>query len=110
VNLPGFLTRWSNGEIVVTGHRIGLFSIIDRYQQGLTVDQIHEEFPTLELAAIRSVLAFHADQRAEVDKYVTEYGADLERQETEVEPSVGLRKIQRALADKTANGQSQNAS
>jgi uncharacterized protein (DUF433 family) len=109
VNLPDFLTRWHNGEIVITGHRIGLFSIIDRYQQGMSPEAIHEEFPTLELDAIRSVLAFHAEHRAEVDRYVSDYRAELERQEAASEPTAALLQVRRSLAHKAANGQSQDA-
>jgi hypothetical protein len=38
MDLPHFRTLWPNAEIVVTGHRIGLYSVIDRYQQGRTID------------------------------------------------------------------------
>ena len=34
MNLPDFLTLWPNDEIVLTGHRIGLYSIIDQFQRG----------------------------------------------------------------------------
>jgi uncharacterized protein (DUF433 family) len=102
VNLPGFLTRWPSGEIVVTGHRIGLFSIIDRYQQGLSAEQIHAEFPTLELDTIRSVLAFHADHRADVEKYVSEYRGDLERQEAAFKPTSALLELRRPVLHRTA--------
>ncbi len=110
MNLPAFLTRRPNGEVVVTGHRIGLFSIIDRYQRGLSAEQIREEFPTLEIDAIRSILGFHADHRAEVDKYVSDYRADLERLEAEFQPSSALVEVRRKTGEKTANSHSQDAS
>jgi hypothetical protein len=49
VNLPDFLTRSSDREIVVTIHRIGLFSTVDFVQQGCSIEQIHEKFPTIEV-------------------------------------------------------------
>jgi uncharacterized protein (DUF433 family) len=110
VDLPDFLTRSPNGEIVVTGHRIGLFSIIDRYQQGLSVEQLRDEFPTLETEAIRGAVAFHAEHRAEVDKYVSDYRAELERQEAEFEPSTAQLEVRRVMAQRAANRQSRNAS
>jgi hypothetical protein len=48
MNLPDFLTLWPNDEIVLTGHRIGLYSVIDRFQHGRSVEEIHAEFPILE--------------------------------------------------------------
>jgi uncharacterized protein (DUF433 family) len=82
MNLPDFLALWPNDEIVLTGHRIGLYSVIDRFQRGRSVEQIHAEFPTLEPELIQKVLAFHASHQAEVDAYVSEYRADLDRQKS----------------------------
>ncbi len=100
MELPGFLTRWPNGEIVVTGHRIGLFSIIDRYEQGFSAEQIHQEFPTIEMDTIRGALAFHADHRAELDQYVADYRADLERQEAEFGPTAAQLEVRRKMTEK----------
>jgi uncharacterized protein (DUF433 family) len=81
MDLPDFLTRWPNGEIVLTGHRIGRYSLIDLCQQGFSPDQIRDAFPSLEPELIRSIIAFHEGQRAEVDAFVAEYPADLDSQE-----------------------------
>jgi uncharacterized protein (DUF433 family) len=106
MDLPHFLTRWPNGEIVLTGHRIGLYSVIDRYHRGHTPDQIHDEFPTLEPGVIRSVIAFREAHRAEVDAYVAEYRADLDRQEAASAPSPAALRIRRRMAEKTTPGRS----
>jgi uncharacterized protein (DUF433 family) len=106
MDLPDFLTRWPNGEIVLTGHRIGLYSVIDRSEQGCSPDRIHEEFPTLEPDLIRSVIAFREAHQAEVDAYVTEYRAELDRQEAASEPSLALLRIRRRMAERTAQGRS----
>jgi uncharacterized protein (DUF433 family) len=97
MDLPSFLTRWPNGEIVLTGHRIGLYSVIDCYQRGCTPDQIHDEFPTLEPDLIRSVIAFREAHPAEVDAYVAEYRADLDRREAASEPSPAVLRIRRRM-------------
>jgi uncharacterized protein (DUF433 family) len=75
------LTRRPNDEIVLTGHRIGLYSVIDRYQRGCTPDQSHDEFPTLEPDLIRSVIASREAHPAEMDAYVAGSRAELDRQE-----------------------------
>ena len=36
MDLPDFLAEWPEGEIVLTGHRIGLYSVIDLYQRGFS--------------------------------------------------------------------------
>src|SRR5262245_39441947 len=101
MDLPDFLTRWPNGEIVLTGHRIGLYSVIDRYQQGCTPDEIHNEFPTLVPDLIRDVIAFRESHPAEVDAYVAQYRADLDRQEAASEPSPAALRVRRRVAEKT---------
>lgn len=99
MDLPDFLTRWPNGEIVLTGHRIGLYSVIDLHQRGFSPDQVHDEFPTLDPDLIRKVVAFGDAHRAEVDAYVAEYRADLDRQEAASPPSPALLRIRRQMAE-----------
>jgi uncharacterized protein (DUF433 family) len=110
VNLPDFLTQWPNGEIVPTGHRIGLYSVIDRFQQGCSVEEIHAEFPTLEPDLIQRVLAFHASYQAEVDAYVAEYRADLDRQEAAFEAGEAVLRVRRLIAESTGKSESQAGS
>jgi uncharacterized protein (DUF433 family) len=48
MNLLDFLTERPDTNIVVTGHRITLYHVICRYMEGMVVERIHEEYPTLE--------------------------------------------------------------
>ncbi len=102
MDLPDFLTRWSNGEIVLTGHRIGLYSVIDLSQRGFSPDKIREEFPTLEPELIESVIAFHEVHRTDVDADVAEYRDDLDHQELAYAPSPAVLRIRRLLAERAA--------
>jgi uncharacterized protein (DUF433 family) len=104
MDLPDFLTRWPNGEIILTGHRIGLYSVIDLSQRGFSPEQIRDELPTLEPELIRSVMAFHAAHRAEVEAYVSEYRAELDRQEAAAQPSPAVLRIRRLMAERAAHG------
>lgn len=81
MKLPEFLTEHPYGEIVVTGHRIGLYSIARRYRAGMTAEQIAEEFPTLTVDQVRKVIVFSDENSEEVDRYVEEYRQDLASQE-----------------------------
>lgn len=71
MKLPEFLTEWPFGEIVLTGHRIGLYHVMYYHKEGYTAEMLHERFPTLSLDLIENVLAFARDNQAEVDAYVT---------------------------------------
>lgn len=83
MNLPEFLTEWPGGEIVLTGHRIGLFHVMAFHKDGYTAEMLHEQFPTLSLDHIEKVLAFARENQAEVDAYVTQYQEELDRQYAE---------------------------
>src|SRR5207245_184177 len=81
MNLPEFLTMWPFNNIVLTGHRIGLYHVIVAYKQGMDVARIHEEYPSLEPELIRKVLNFYHANQAEVDAYIARAQADIDRQE-----------------------------
>jgi uncharacterized protein (DUF433 family) len=104
MDLPDFLTRWPDGEIVLTGHRIGLYSVIDLHQRGFSPDQVHDEFPTLHPDLIQKVVAFRDAHQAEVDAYVAEYQADLDRQEAAFLPSPAVLRIRSRIAERATYG------
>ncbi|HEV3144718.1 MAG TPA: DUF433 domain-containing protein [Gemmataceae bacterium] len=81
MNLPDFLNERQPGEIALTGHRIGLYTIVRDYTEGKSAEQLHEEYPTLPLDLIQKVIAFYLANKTEVDEYVAAYRAELERQE-----------------------------
>jgi uncharacterized protein (DUF433 family) len=87
MNLPDFLTEWPGNNIVLTGHRIGLYHVVTSYKEGMSVEQLHEEYPTLEPELIQKVLDFYHANQAEVDTYVAETRAELDRQYEELAAS-----------------------
>src|SRR4051794_40604558 len=79
MNLPEFLVDHSDGEVCLVGHRIGLYHLISFHQEGDTPEMLHQRFPSLPLPLIRQVLDFYRQNQPEVDAYVADYEADLER-------------------------------
>ena len=79
MNLPEFLTRDADGEIRLTGHRIGLYTVARLCQEGRTAQQIAEELPSIPRALLDQVLAFCAANHGEANAYVATYEADLNR-------------------------------
>ena len=111
MNLPDFLTRDPQGVIRLTGHRIGLYHVVDRFREGYTPEMIREEFPTLPLVLVYKVIAFYLEAPAEVDAYVTAHGAELERQEAAHVPSPAAEQVrQRLEAKRRAADQGRQAS
>ena len=94
---PDFLTQDEDGEIRLAGHRIGLYTIARCAQEGLSAEEISEEFPSLDLALVQKVLRFLEENKAEVSAYVANYRAELERQEAEHIPSEAELEVRRFL-------------
>jgi len=70
MNLPDYLTRDDFGEIRLTGHRIGLYTVVRCFKEGWSADRMNEEFPSLPVALINQVLGFYQANQAEADAYV----------------------------------------
>jgi uncharacterized protein (DUF433 family) len=102
MQLPAFLTRDVDDEIRLTGHRIGLYTVVREYKEGRSAEQIAAEYPSLPLELVRQVIAFYLDNRSEVDAYVAAYRADLERQAA-APPGPGVLRI-RQLMEKIQQG------
>ena len=99
MNLPNFLTRDPDGEIHLTGHRIGLYTVVRRHLEGRDENWIAEEYPSLPIELVRQVLAFYRANREEVEQSVAAYRAELQRQEREYVPSPGIVKMRRQLEE-----------
>jgi len=78
--LPDFLTRHPDGEITLTGHRIGLYHIVHYYQEGFSPEMVACQYPTVPLALIHKVIAYYLDNRAECDAYAASCRKELDRQ------------------------------
>lgn len=70
MTLPDFLHEAKYGEILLTGHRIGLYHVVKFYNEGYSPEMLLGQFPTLPLALIHKVIAFYLENRREVDDYV----------------------------------------
>src|SRR4051812_41252902 len=78
---PDFLTVNSDGEIILTGHRIGLYHIVQYYLKGFTVEMLACQYPTAPLVLIHKVVDFYLDNRFEVDQYIAGCRDELDRQQ-----------------------------
>jgi uncharacterized protein (DUF433 family) len=96
MNLPQFLTRDADGEIRLTGHRIGLYTVARLRREGRSAQQIAEELPSIPGGLLDQVLTFCAANQAEVDAYTQEYSADLDRQASAA-PGPGIVKMREQM-------------
>jgi uncharacterized protein (DUF433 family) len=95
--LPTYLTRDAEGEIRLSGHRIGLYTVVRCFQEGQSAEQISVDLPSLPLELIQQVLEFYRSNQEEVDAWVAAYRAELGRQEREHVPGPGVVRIRHLL-------------
>jgi uncharacterized protein (DUF433 family) len=81
MELPDILNRLPDGEIVLTGHRIGLFHLVQCYNEGESAEMLASRYPTLPLALVHRVIAFYLDHQPDVDAYVATCVSALDEQE-----------------------------
>ncbi len=79
--LPDFLTNSADGEIRIVGHRIGLYHLVVRYNEGESAEMLASRYPTLPLSLVHKVIAFYLDNQAEVDVYVSTCTAEIDQQQ-----------------------------
>ena len=100
MTLPDFLTEHPYGEIRLTGHRIGLEHVVQFYKEGFSPEMLHEHYPTLPLALVHKVLGFYLENQPEVDAYVAECAAEIERQRANAAKGPSLSELQQRMKDR----------
>src|SRR5215212_821856 len=89
------------GVLRVSGTRVSLDSVLHAFHEGATPEEIIQDFPTLDLAAVYAVVGYYLQNRAEVEQYLEQ--REMQRKELKKELEArfnpnGLR--QRLLARK----------
>ncbi|MFH1909435.1 MAG: DUF433 domain-containing protein [Chloroflexota bacterium] len=60
----------NNGVIRVGETRVTLDTVIAAFLDGATAEEISQQYPSLDLADVYSVIAYYLRQRAEIDTYL----------------------------------------
>ncbi|HEX8150449.1 MAG TPA: DUF433 domain-containing protein [Pyrinomonadaceae bacterium] len=88
------LTTDEAGVLRIAGTRVSLDSVLHAFNEGATPEEIVQDFPTLDLAAIYAVVGYYLQNRAEVGQYLQQRKAEREELRREIETHVspqGLR-------------------
>jgi uncharacterized protein (DUF433 family) len=94
----------ASGVIRVAGTRVTLDTIVDSFETGATAEEIAQQYPSISLVDVYSVLTYYLRHKPDVDAYLATRDALAERVRKEVErrfPSAGIR--ERLLARRTAS-------
>jgi uncharacterized protein (DUF433 family) len=73
------------GVLRVTGTRVSLDSVVYAFDEGATPEEIAQDFPTLDLAAVYSVIGYYLQNRAEVEQYLERRKAQRDGLKKEIE-------------------------
>lgn len=74
-SLEDYFEFFSDDDIRLKGHRIGIDDVIDYYLQGYSPEQILTELPSLNLEKIHATITYYLHNRAEVDAYMARLAA-----------------------------------
>ncbi len=95
--LPPCLHWHPDGEVRLAGHRIGLYHFIFYYNQGFTAEMLLGQFPTLELALVHKVIVFYLEHRDQVDRYVRQYQAEVDRLRADSQHAPSVTELRKRL-------------
>ena len=105
MELPDFLTLGTTGEIRVTGHRIDLYLLVLKYNEGQTAEMLHREYPTLPLRLINDVITFYVRNRPDVDEYVATVESKIEKQHIDYQAGPGMLHIRKIIEERSHAGE-----
>lgn len=91
---PVPLSADTHGVMRVGGTRVTLDILVRAFRSGSSPEEIREQYPTLDLADIYSVLAYYLRHTAVVDAYVAEQEAQRNQVHNEMTtrfPTEGIR-------------------
>jgi len=97
MELPEFLTQAADGEIRPAGHRIGLYHLVQRYNEGESAEMLAARYPSLPLALMHKVLAFYLENQSDVDAYVASCSEALDGKQRGSKP-LDVNALRRRLA------------
>ena len=65
------LTRGEDGVLRLTGSRVTLGSVVRQFKNGASAEQINEDFPSVTLTDIYSVIAYYLQHTPAVEDYLS---------------------------------------
>jgi uncharacterized protein (DUF433 family) len=90
LDIPVPLRADASGVLRVGNTRVSLRSVVTAYLEGASVEQIAEDFSTLELPDIYAVISYYLRNRDEVERYLDEEQRDADMLRDEIRPVVAL--------------------
>lgn len=96
------LARGEDGAFRVTGTRVTLDSIVHEFKEGATPEQIQEDFPSVALSDIYTVVAYYLQHPRAVEEYLREQAQAANEVRREVESQQDNRGLRERLRQRRA--------
>ena len=96
------LTRGGGGVFRSTGTRVTLDSIVREFKDGATPEQIQEDYPSVTLSDIYSVVAYYLQHSRAVEDYLNAQAQAAKEVRREVESRVDTRGLRERLRQRRA--------
>ena len=93
-----------DGVARVGGSRVPLDTVVCAFMQGATAEQIAEQYPSLRLSEIYSVIGYYLDRRNDVDEYLAARAAQGEEVRAEIEGRSEVADIRERLIRRSRHG------
>ena len=98
MNLPDFLVQVP-GDIRLAGYPVSLYHVVFCYNQGHSPEELHEEFPSVPQDLLHTVIDFYRRNKPEVDGFVAQYEAELQRRLSATQPGFDWQEVRRRRPD-----------
>ena len=96
------LMRGEGGVFRITGTRVTLDSIVREFKDGATPEQIQEDFPSVTLSDIYSVIAYYLQHSRAVEDYLSAQAQAAKEVRGEVESRIETRGLRERLRQRRA--------
>jgi uncharacterized protein (DUF433 family) len=99
------LHKDADGVLRVGGTRVTLDSVIGAYREGMTAEEIAQQYSSVPLADLYEVLGYYLRHQVELDEYLVQRRANADRIRTDYEAQHDPRGLrQQLLARRSAQG------
>lgn len=85
---PPPLTTGDDGVVRVGGTRVTLDTVVEAFREGLTPEEIQQQYPSLGLTHVYSAIAYYLQHRPEVEEYLGERAHQRAEARREVEERI----------------------
>ena len=82
---PVPLSLDGDGVARIGATRVTLETVVDAFKRGATAEEIAQQYPTVALSDVYSVLGYYLHQREEIEAYLRERSAKSEAVRSEIE-------------------------